>query len=142
MDCAGSDGTNTCLDTHYSLGVSFTTAKYQHIMILNIVVIQLLSSIVQSGIVDHQSQVKSLHIDQFVSTVNFQRILSGKTLSDKVRHEDEGDYEYDHDAFLGEDQAEYFDTLTPDESQRRLGLICDRIDIDGDGNISQEELRR
>ena len=111
-------------------------------MILNIVVIQLLSSIVQSGIVDHQSQVKSLHIDQFVSTVNFQRILSGKTLSDKVRHEDEGDYEYDHDAFLGEDQAEYFDTLTPDESQRRLGLICDKIDIDGDGNISQEELRR
>jgi len=95
-------------------------------MLLNIVTIVLLSSVVQSGIVDHQSQ----------------RVLSGKPLSDKERHEDDGDYEYDHDAFLGEDQAEYFDTLTPDESQRRLGLICDRIDIDGDGNISQEELRR
>ena len=95
-------------------------------MLLNIVVTVLLSSVVQSGIVDHQSQ----------------RVLSGKPLSDKERHEDDGDYEYDHDAFLGEDQAEYFDTLTPDESQRRLGLICDRIDIDGDANISQEELRR
>ena len=95
-------------------------------MLLNIVTIVLLSSVVQSGIVDHQSQ----------------RVLSGKPLSDKERHEEDGDYEYDHDAFLGEDQAEYFDTLTPDESQRRLGLICDRIDIDGDGNISQEELRR
>lgn len=53
----------------------------------------------------------------------------------------DGDYEYDHDAFLG-DQAEYFDSLSPEESQRRLGLLCDKIDIDGDGMISQEELRR
>ena len=53
----------------------------------------------------------------------------------------DGNYEYDHDAFLG-DQAEYFDSLSPEESQRRLGLLCDKIDIDGDGMISQEELRR
>ena len=72
----------------------------------------------------------------------FQRVLTGKPLSDKPHNEDDGDYEYDHEAFLGDDQAEYFDNLTPEESQRRLGLICDKIDLDGDGGISQEELRR
>ena len=61
----------------------------------------------------------------------------------QVLHElDDGDYEYDHDAFLGEDQAEYFESLSPEESQRRLGVLCDKIDIDGDGKINQEELRR
>ena len=69
--------------------------------------------------------------------------MSGKPLSDKPHEVDvnDGDYEYDHDAFLG-DQAEYFDSLSPEESQRRLGLLCDKIDIDGDGMIGQEELRR
>ena len=63
-------------------------------------------------------------------------------MSDKVHVEGDGDYEYDHEAFLGEDDAEYFDSLTPEESQRRLGVICDRIDLDKDGFINQEELRR
>ena len=31
-----------------------------------------------------------------------------------------------HDAFLGEEQAHEFDDLTPEESQRRLGVIVDR----------------
>ena len=68
-------------------------------------------------------------------------MLSGKPLSDKPHEEDDGDYEYDHEAFLG-DQSEYFDSLSPEESQRRLGLLCDKIDIDGDGMINQEELKR
>jgi calumenin len=29
--------------------------------------------------------------------------------------------QYDHEAFLGEDQAKTFDQLTPEESKRRLG---------------------
>lgn len=29
--------------------------------------------------------------------------------------------QYDHEAFLGEDQAKTFDQLTPEESRRRLG---------------------
>lgn len=29
--------------------------------------------------------------------------------------------QYDHDAFLGEDQAKTFDQLSPEESKRRLG---------------------
>ena len=69
-----------------------------------------------------------------------QRVLKGRPLSDKPRGE-EGDYEYDHDAFLGED-AEYFDTLEPEESLRRLGEICDKIDSDGSGLISLQELQK
>lgn len=68
--------------------------------------------------------------------------MSGKPLSDKPHELDDGDYDYDHEAFLGEDQAEYFETLSPEESQRRLGVLCDKIDIDGDGKINQEELKR
>lgn len=31
--------------------------------------------------------------------------------------------QYDHDAFLGEEEAKTFDELTPEESQRRLGYV-------------------
>jgi len=70
-----------------------------------------------------------------------QRILHGRALSDNPRDGDE-DYAYDHDAFLGDDDAEYFETLDPEESQRRLGIICDKIDKDGNGLINLEELQR
>ena len=57
-----------------------------------------------------------------------ERVLHGRPLSGKEHHDDE-DHDYDHEAFLGEDQAAEFDDLTPEESQRRLGLIVDRSDI-------------
>lgn len=47
---------------------------------------------------------------------------------------------YDHEAFLGKEQAGAFDRLSPEESQRRLGLIYDKIDEDGDGKLSHREL--
>lgn len=31
--------------------------------------------------------------------------------------------QYDHEQFLGEDQAKSFDQLTPEESRRRLGYV-------------------
>lgn len=34
---------------------------------------------------------------------------------------DEHNPQYDHEAFLGEDQAKTFDQLPPEESRRRLG---------------------
>lgn len=49
--------------------------------------------------------------------------------------------QFDHEAFLGADEAKKFDDLTPEESKRRLGLIVDRIDEDKDGFISQAELK-
>ena len=42
------------------------------------------------------------------------------------QHHDDLDHDYDHEAFLGEEQAHEFDELTPEESQRRLGMIVDR----------------
>lgn len=33
------------------------------------------------------------------------------------------DIKYDHDQFLGEDQAKTFDQLPPEESRRRLGWV-------------------
>lgn len=49
--------------------------------------------------------------------------------------------QFDHDAFLGEDQAKTFDQLPPEESKRRLGIITDKIDNDGDGFITLVELK-
>ena len=67
------------------------------------------------------------------------RVIHGKALSDKEH--DDYDHEYDHDAFLG-DEASEFDDLTPEESQRRLGLIVDKIDTDNDGQVSMDELQK
>jgi len=68
------------------------------------------------------------------------RVLKGKPLSDH-EHNDDLDHDYDHEAFLGDEAAE-FDELSPEESQRRLGEIVDRIDVNGDGQVSVEELQQ
>lgn len=49
--------------------------------------------------------------------------------------------EYDHEAFLGEEEAKTFDQLTPEESKERLSKIVDKIDKDKDGYVTQEELK-
>ncbi|XP_013140701.1 PREDICTED: calumenin-B [Papilio polytes] len=49
--------------------------------------------------------------------------------------------QFDHDAFLGEDQAKTFDQLPPEESKRRLGIIVDKIDTDNDGFVTLVELK-
>lgn len=67
-----------------------------------------------------------------------------KDLSDQ-KHFDGDDHdhnkEYDHEAFLGKDEAQTFDQLTPEESKNRLGLIYDKIDKDGDKQVSEKELQ-
>ncbi|XP_052709114.1 calumenin-like isoform X3 [Crassostrea angulata] len=63
-------------------------------------------------------------------------------LSD-MEHEHEGEHnpDYDHEAFLGKDEAKTFDQLTPDESKDRLGIIVGKIDKDGDGQVTEQELK-
>lgn len=50
--------------------------------------------------------------------------------------------QYDHEQFLGEDEAKTFDQLPPEESKRRLGLIVDKIDEDKDGFVTISELKK
>uniref|UniRef100_A0A8C4RTD1 Reticulocalbin-3 n=1 Tax=Erpetoichthys calabaricus TaxID=27687 RepID=A0A8C4RTD1_ERPCA len=58
------------------------------------------------------------------------------------RHEDNQSYRYDHEAFLGKEEAKTFDQLTPEE-KARLGekKIVDRIDNDNNGYVTVEELK-
>lgn len=68
------------------------------------------------------------------------RIHHGKDLSDH-KHDDSKDFQYDHEAFLGKEDAKTFDQLTPEESKERLGKIVDKIDRDKDGFITNQELK-
>ncbi|XP_021377539.1 calumenin-B-like isoform X2 [Mizuhopecten yessoensis] len=64
-------------------------------------------------------------------------------LSD-LQHEDEDDEhneDYDHEAFLGKEEAQDFEDLSPEESKERLGQIVDKIDKDKDGKVTEEELK-
>jgi len=58
------------------------------------------------------------------------------TLSDK----EFGSPDYDHEAFLGKEQSEEFDQLSDEESQRRLAIIAQKIDKNGDNKVSEQEL--
>ncbi|XP_072922980.1 calumenin-like isoform X1 [Hemitrygon akajei] len=68
------------------------------------------------------------------------RTFHDKELSDKV-HDDTENFDYDHDAFLGAEDAKTFDQLTPEESKERLGMIVDKIDEDKDGFVTEAELK-
>ncbi|MGH0142903.1 UNVERIFIED_CONTAM: hypothetical protein FKN15_047836 [Acipenser sinensis] len=68
------------------------------------------------------------------------RVHHDPQLSDKV-HNDGENFDYDHDAFLGAEDAKTFDQLTPEESKERLGKIVNKIDEDKDGFVTAEELK-
>ncbi|XP_078125253.1 reticulocalbin-3 isoform X1 [Sander vitreus] len=55
-------------------------------------------------------------------------------------HDDAHGFQYDHEAFLGKEEAKTFDQLTPDESKDKLAKIVERIDTDQDGYVSHAEL--
>ncbi|KAJ0001094.1 hypothetical protein NQD34_006114 [Periophthalmus magnuspinnatus] len=67
------------------------------------------------------------------------RVHHQPKLSDHV-HDDAHGFQYDHEAFLGKEEAKTFDQLTPEESQERLAKIVDRIDTNKDGFIDHSEL--
>ncbi|XP_029438756.1 reticulocalbin-1 [Rhinatrema bivittatum] len=68
-----------------------------------------------------------------------ERVRPESELSQRL-HDDNGSFLYDHEAFLGKEEAKSFEQLTPEESRGKLGTIVDRIDDDGDGFVSVEEL--
>ncbi|XP_037258751.1 reticulocalbin-1 [Falco biarmicus] len=58
-----------------------------------------------------------------------------------AQHDDRPGFQYDHEAFLGKEEARSFDQLSPEESRERLGKIVDRIDDNKDGYLTTEELK-
>uniref|UniRef100_A0A3Q3VWW4 EF-hand domain-containing protein n=1 Tax=Mola mola TaxID=94237 RepID=A0A3Q3VWW4_MOLML len=58
-----------------------------------------------------------------------------------LEHDDKKNFDYDHEAFLGHDEAKTFEQLPPEESKRRLSIIVDRIDSNKDGFVSEDELK-
>ncbi|XP_053490644.1 reticulocalbin-1 [Ictalurus furcatus] len=57
------------------------------------------------------------------------------------QHADQQSLQFDHEAFLGKEEAKTFDQLSPEESRDRLSKIVDRIDSDADGFITSDELK-
>uniref|UniRef100_A0A3P8UT21 Reticulocalbin-3 n=1 Tax=Cynoglossus semilaevis TaxID=244447 RepID=A0A3P8UT21_CYNSE len=69
------------------------------------------------------------------------RVHHDEPLSNK-EHEDADNFDYDHEAFLGQEEAKTFDQLTPEESKERLGMLVERIDDDKDGFVTVEEMKK
>jgi len=75
------------------------------------------------------------------------KLTKKNKLSDKDHYVDldndqklEHNAEYDHETFLGKDEADKFKELTPGESKSRLAAIQGKIDVDKDGFITESEL--
>uniref|UniRef100_UPI00358F65D6 calumenin-like n=1 Tax=Myxine glutinosa TaxID=7769 RepID=UPI00358F65D6 len=68
------------------------------------------------------------------------RVHVDEPLSNKP-HDDDGNFDYDHEAFLGTEEAQNFDQLSPEESKERLGEMVLKVDADGDGFVTKEELK-
>ncbi|KAG7216101.1 hypothetical protein INR49_007853 [Caranx melampygus] len=69
------------------------------------------------------------------------RVHHDEPLSNR-EHDDAENFDYDHEAFLGQEEAKTFDQLTPEESKERLGMLVERIDEDKDGYVTVEEMKR
>lgn len=51
------------------------------------------------------------------------------------------DSTFDHEAFLGKEEAREFESLSPDESRQRLSMLVKKIDNDGDEKVTEGELQ-
>ncbi|XP_008104801.2 reticulocalbin-1 [Anolis carolinensis] len=76
-----------------------------------------------------------------VPTFRKERAAHPEPQLSQQQHEDNQSFQYDHEAFLGKEEAKTFDQLTPEESKERLGKIVDRIDDNKDGFVTTEELK-
>lgn len=54
-------------------------------------------------------------------TVRQERARPGAAQQQQQHHEDGPGFQYDHEAFLGKEEARSFDQLSPEESRERLG---------------------
>lgn len=72
------------------------------------------------------------------------------TLEDTFHDEKHGDEdgedhnsEYDHESFVGKDEAPGYDELTPEQSKEKLGELYHKVDkmVKEDGQVTEEELK-
>jgi len=77
----------------------------------------------------------------YCTYVNCGVAKKGRVIDNHLSDKEFGTEDYDHDAFLGKEQAQEFDELSPEESRRRLKIIAKKIDSDQDGQISESELQ-
>lgn len=71
-----------------------------------------------------------------------EEVFSNEVHFKKVGEKDEHNPEYDHEAFLGKEGAREFEELNPEESRKRLGDLFDKVDKDGDGLVTNAELKQ
>ncbi|XP_027008085.1 reticulocalbin-1 [Tachysurus fulvidraco] len=77
-------------------------------------------------------------------TLRKDRVHHEAELSNKpheAQHAHQQSIQFDHEAFLGKEEAKTFDQLSPEESRDRLSKIVHRIDADADGFITFDELK-
>lgn len=63
---------------------------------------------------------------------------------DSHHHGEDGEHnvEFDHEAILGSvKEAEEFDSLSPEESKKRLRLLVERMDLNNDQFVDRHELK-
>lgn len=63
----------------------------------------------------------NFHVLAVPKPEDHKRVLEHDISNAQHFENEEHNKEYDHDAFLGQDQAKTFDQLEPEESRRRLG---------------------
>lgn len=68
--------------------------------------------------------------------------LSHKQHYSDEEEEHDHDPNYDHEAFLGEEEAHEYDELSPEESKEKLMAIVDKIDTNSDSYVSPLELKQ
>ncbi|XP_037553406.1 reticulocalbin-1 [Nematolebias whitei] len=74
-------------------------------------------------------------------TLRKERVIYHDPELSRQAYDDGKGHQYDHEVFLGKEEAKTFDQLTPEESKDRLSKIVDRIDGDTDGYITTAELK-
>ncbi|CAF1050204.1 unnamed protein product [Adineta steineri] len=100
-------------------------------ILCSILIISCYAGILPTGTQNnHKSRVLDLPLSQ-------QEHFADTNKDEKVEH----NAEYDHEAFLGAEEAKKFDKLSVEESKKRLGTLFDRIDKDHNSTITKQELK-
>ncbi|XP_058819013.1 reticulocalbin-2 [Topomyia yanbarensis] len=84
------------------------------------------------------------HGHNTVSTGSKERLEDGSFAPRDAHHIDGDEHhsEFDHEAILGSvKEAEEFDTLSPEESKRRLAQLVIKMDLNSDGFVDRHELK-